>query len=308
MKYQATGYFWENPQKAFSISVDIDSQRFEAVESAKNTCLLALGLEEKFQLVVDNYIEWETELLKQAQIYMFRQPNKFEAMQHRVLMARRLTNVLTGFRLYVDQTDHAISKVFGGASEELKTIKKVKANLYDNHFGYRFLEALRNHVQHCDLPIETLTYNSKLVDREKAPQIQFSVIPNASLENLAEDEDFKKSILKELQAGMDKIDLRLHVREYVSCLISLHKQLEKLFLQQFEKARNYYQEAIKEFSVLDGKSVQHPRFYFFDEDGLKEKTVELYAGFLEIYDSLKKQNENTREISKFFVSNAVTST
>lgn len=306
MKYQATAYFWEN-QKAFNISVEIDSQRFETVESAKNTCLLALGLEEKFQLVVDNYIEWETELLKQAQIYMFRQPNKFEAMQQRVLVARRLTNVLTGFRLYVDQTDHAVSKVFGNSSEELKSIKKFKANLYDSHFGYRFLEALRNHVQHCDLPIETLTYNSKLVDREKAAQVQFSVIANTSLESLAENDDFKKTILKELDNGQDKIDLRPHVREYVSCLISLHKQLEKLFSLQFENARNHYQEAIKEYSIMDGKSVEHPRFVFFDEAGLKERTVELYAGLLEIYDTLKRQNENARDISKSFVSNVISS-
>jgi len=39
VKYQATAYFWEN-QKAFNISVEIDSQRFETVESAKSTCLL----------------------------------------------------------------------------------------------------------------------------------------------------------------------------------------------------------------------------------------------------------------------------
>lgn len=236
---------------------------------------------------------------------MFREPNRFEALQQRVLVARRLTNVLTGFRLYVDQTDHAVSKVFGGLSDELKEIKKFKANLYDKHFGYRFLEALRNHVQHCDLPVETLTYNSKLVDREKEAKVQFSVIPNASLESLAENDDFKKTILKELKNGQDKIDLRPHVREYVSCLVSLHKQLEKLFSPQFDKARNCYQGAINEYSVIDGKSVQHPRFVFLDKDGLKEKTVELYAGLLELYDTFKRQNKNAHDISKSFVSNVI---
>jgi hypothetical protein len=199
VQYLATGYFWENPQKAFSISVEIDVKRFEAVESAKNVCLFALGLEEKFQLVVDNYIEWETELLKQAQASILRQTNKFEAMQHRIVLARRLTNVLTGFRLFVDQADHALSKIFGNPSDELQTIKQFKAKLYDNCFGYRFLEALRNHVQHCDFP----------------------------------------------------------------------------------------------------------KFVFLDEAGLKQRTVELYRGFLEIYDTLKKQNENVRDVSKSFATNAV---
>ena len=173
---------------------EIDAKRFETVESAKNDCLLALGFEEKFQLVVDNYIEWETELLKQAQTSILWQTNnKFEALQHRLTLARKLTNVLTGFRLYVDQTDHALSKIFGGNSNELQAIKQFKNKLYDTCFGYRFLEALRNHVQHCDLPIEVITFNSKLVDREKMPQVQFSVIPQASLEALSENGNFKKT-------------------------------------------------------------------------------------------------------------------
>jgi hypothetical protein len=58
--------------------------------------------------------------------------------------------------------------------------------------------------------------------------------------------------------------------------------------------------------VFDGKPVQYPRFVFFDEAGLKEKTVELYGGLLEIYDALKKQNQNVRDVSKTFASNAVT--
>lgn len=305
MQYLATGYFWETPQKAFSISTEIDAKRFDDVESAKNVCLFALGFEEKFQLVVDNYIEWETELLKQAQSSILWQTNRFESLQHSLLLARRLVNVLTGFRLYLDQTDHALSKVFGNPSEELQAIKEFKKKLYDKHFGYRFLEALRNHVQHCELPVEIVTFNQKLVDRDKTAQIQFSVIPQASLKALAENNDFKKSILIELEDGPENIDLRPPVREYVSCLASLHKELGRVFSPVAEKSRNYYQDAIKEYSTIDGKVVQFPKFIFSDDAGLKQRTVELYGGFLEIYDNLKRRNDNVKDVSKSFASNAV---
>jgi hypothetical protein len=88
MRYQATGYCLENPKNSQYVSAEIDAKLFGEVEHAKNVCLLALGLEEKFQLVVDNYIEWEAELLKQAQTSILRQANKFEAMQHRIVLAR----------------------------------------------------------------------------------------------------------------------------------------------------------------------------------------------------------------------------
>lgn len=285
--------------------MEIDARRFEEVEFAKNVCLFALSFEEKFQLVVDNYIEWETELLKQAQASILWPTNKFESLQHRLVLARRLTNVLTGFRLYVDQTDHALSNIFGNTSGELQAVKQFKSKLYDTHFGYRFLEALRNHVQHCDLPVETITYNTKLVDRERAPQVQFSIIPKASLEALAQNNDFKKSILKELEAGPEQIDLRPHVREYISCLASLHKEIEKVFSPIVVKSRNYYQETIKEYSTMDGKTVQHPKFVLCDDAGVNKKSVELYDKFLEIYDTLKTRNASVKDLSKSFASNAV---
>ena len=305
MQYQVTGHYWESPGKALSVSGNIDAKRFKEVEFAKNVCLLALGLEEKLQLVIDNYIEWETELLTRAQSSIFWQSNKYESMQHRLGLARKLTNVLTGFRLYLDQTDHALSKIFGNPSGELQSIKQFKNSLYDSCFGYRFLEALRNHVQHCDLPIETVTYNSKLVDREKTPQIQFAVIPKASLEALSENNDFKKSILEELKSGPEKIDLRPHIREYISCLTILHKEIKKVFSSVEDRNRNYYQDAIKEYSAFGDKTVLSPRFVMLNDSGLTERTVELYEGFLEIYDTLKKRNANAGDISKTFASNSI---
>ena len=306
MQYQVTGYYWESPGKALNVSGNIDAKRFEKVELAKNVCLLALGLEEKLQLVVDNYIEWETELLARSQSsILWQQLDKFESMQHRLGLARKLTNVLTGFRLYLDQTDHALSKIFGNPSDELQLIKQFKNSLYDSCFGYRFLEALRNHVQHCDLPVETVTYHSKLVDREKTPQVQFAIIPKASLAALSENNDFKKSILEELKSGPEKIDLRPHIREYISCLTRLHKEIKKVFSSVEDKNRNYYQDAIKEYSVFEDKTVLSPRFVMLNDSGVTARTVELYEGFLEVYDTLKKRNANIGDISKHFASNSI---
>jgi hypothetical protein len=307
MKYQATGYCLDDdPKKSFGVSADIDAKLFEGVERAKNTCLLALGLEEKFQLVIDNYAEWEIELLTTAQRYALWPTNRFDFTQTRIQLARRLTNVLTGFRLYADQTDHALSKIFGNPSDELKRAKEFKNNLYDSYFGYRFLETLRNHVQHCDLPIETISYDQKPISEKSIMHSYCVIIPTASLVTLSENDEFKKGIIEELQSGPETIDLRPYIREYISCMTQLHKEIGRIFSPTFDKSRSDYEKIVKTYSSHGDKNIQLPRFIMMDDTEKKVKTIELYQGFLAIYDSLKERNANVGNVTKSFASNIIT--
>ena len=46
--------------------LDITAQEFGQVKAAKRNLLVLLGVEEKFTLVIDNYLEYERELLELA--------------------------------------------------------------------------------------------------------------------------------------------------------------------------------------------------------------------------------------------------
>ena len=118
MRYQVTGYLLEQETapttgaRPVGVAVqEISKEQFEKINWAKDICLLVLGLEERCQLVLDNYTEWETELLKQAQVYLLWQTNRYDALQQRLTLDRRLTNLLTAFRLYLDQTDKNLCDV-----------------------------------------------------------------------------------------------------------------------------------------------------------------------------------------------------
>src|ERR1039457_4034460 len=120
----------------------IEQRRYQEVKRARDICLLAVILEERFQLVLDNYAEWEGELLHQALGHLLWQTVRYDSMQQRLALDRRLTNVLTAFRLYLDQTDNNIAEIFGNPSQELEGVKRLKNEMYDDCFGFRFLEAL----------------------------------------------------------------------------------------------------------------------------------------------------------------------
>ena len=60
-------YIASSPYQGRIVSSPIDARRYEEVSSARATCLFAVEVEEKFALLLDNYFEFETELLGQAQ-------------------------------------------------------------------------------------------------------------------------------------------------------------------------------------------------------------------------------------------------
>ena len=155
MKYTVYGYADKGVTRA-----SLTHERYAEIRRAKKACLFGLELEEKFALLIDNLAEFEIELLRLAEAYLlwgFRGDHA-ESMQSRLCLDRRLANLLTACRLYLDQSDHGISTLFGKGSPELAGVKAFKNGLYDAHWGYRLMEALRNHVQHSGLIVHIISF------------------------------------------------------------------------------------------------------------------------------------------------------
>ena len=112
MRYVAFGYTQHGLQL-----VDVTKEEFERVVAAREACLVALSLEEKLSLVLNNFYEFEVELLKLAERHLVWNAIEYEdVMGDRLLLDRRIVNLLTASRLYLDHTAHALSGLFGGGS------------------------------------------------------------------------------------------------------------------------------------------------------------------------------------------------
>jgi hypothetical protein len=306
MKHQVFGYNYDNPAKPVAISAFIEAAEYEAVRKSQDICCLVLLFEERFQLALDNFHEWETELLEQAQSALLWNTNDFStAMQQRLKLDRRFVNLLSSLRLYLDQSDHNISQICGKESRELKEIKEFKNSLYDNHFGFRLLEALRNHVQHSSLPLNTISYGSRRVESKDGFYVQFSVAPKISWEELSENEKFTKRVLEELKDKTDYFDLRLAAREYIDCLTLLHAQIRGTLREHFSNSRAIYEMAIERHSKIGGHKVKHIRMDALEDDGRSLGRVELVDEFLKLHDALRAKNSKVLDIRRSFASNAL---
>lgn len=285
--------------------LEVSEIKFAEVKSSKKTCLIATEIEEKLALLLENFFEFETELNRISEgrrIWMRSSNNDF--MIERLSLDRRIANLLTSCRLYLDQSDHAISRLFGKSSEELTEIKRFKNDLYDNHWGYRFMEFLRNHVQHAALPIHTLNYDQKGVDGDSLAS-KFIVTPCSSVAQLQESGSIKSAILKELngKALKGKIDLRPVTREYVTCFLKLHKKIRETIKTKLEKERALYVASIGEFSkATTGESVRFPSLLKKDSNGDVVDRVQLVGEFLEYLDLITRRNPTKHDFQNSFTS------
>ena len=66
------------------------------------------------------------------------------------------------WRLVLDQADHNVSGRFGKESDERSLLKQARNDAYDAHQGYRVVEAMRNLIQHRELPPFSINLSKQL--------------------------------------------------------------------------------------------------------------------------------------------------
>lgn len=243
-------------------SVEITEEQFVEIRETQQLIRFGLAVEEKLDLLAENYADLERELIDMAVQHSIFSGSIFELLnESRHRTNRRLINLLTSVRLYNDQTAHALSTIYGKKSNKLKQFRIFANEEYDSNLSYRALEAIRNHAQHASLPITAITFPMSVVERDSeiskpgAPtKIRYRVTPYIGTETLEENIDFKKSVLEELKAIANKkgdIELVPHVRQYISCIGRIHKRLRELCksdLDAAEKKLIKYREMAAEIS------------------------------------------------------------
>src|SRR5882672_4620600 len=145
-----------------SAAMDPISERdYSELATAKTGLLEALFLEEKFDLVVENFLELETELLSSTARYMVHGKADYGWFQiERNLINRRLLNLLSVCRGYLDFSRSLGRNLLANEPERAAQFEGGFGKHYDATFGYRVMEAMRNYVQHRGSPIHALQYNS----------------------------------------------------------------------------------------------------------------------------------------------------
>lgn len=278
----------------------LTEKEYEEIKRSRDLLSEVLFIEQKFDLLIDDYLEFETELLEIGAREMVRGARGWTEFQDwRNHMNRRVVNLLSAARLYLDHTRHHLGKIDSTVPGVKTSIDAAISAQYGESLGYRFMEALRNYVQHRGYPIHGVTYGASRTDQGSA----YVVTPYVEWARLEEDGKFKASVLSELKSLDEKIDIRPFVREYMERLGKVHQiirdhlqivlsQSDKLIREAIERYRN---EPPNDDSIVGLAAVTRTGHIYGD-------TIPLFEDLLDYRKSFEKKTRNLANLAKRYVS------
>lgn len=285
-------YFLQPAILAPTKPLEISEDEYHALVKSRAVLNAAFSLEENFDLLLGNYIEMENSALAFATVHMVRTLHAYHEMfETRAEMNRRGVNFLTSARLYVDQI---LSRV-GECGGDRDAVKARRSAEYDGAFEYRFMEAIRNHVQHSGSAVHSLSIGGER-DADTTNRI-YALGVYSQRRYLAADKDFKKVVLAECP---DQIDFLACARRYLSGLSDLHEFARQVISKQVEDARSAFQSAIERYKEFTGASAVALTAYSASQ-GRKEGTA-IFLDWDDVRIKLEGRNRNVKNLQKTVIS------
>ena len=198
-------------------------------------------------MTIQNYFEFESSVVQEAVRDLIGISRGDEASASlRRMLSRRLSNVLSSARLYLETLSDHSKGIFNANPTSIAKINDEVRSQYDRSPHYRLAEALRNYAQHAALPVHGLFGPSS----DEKIRLSFATEPFVDPDELREDGRFKKSVLNELPVDGDVVKLKPVLRSYIESLGSIqtvfraesHPVLTAAF-EVFDAARDRYGEA-----------------------------------------------------------------
>ena len=290
--------------------IEIDEAKYKLITKARENLFEALFLEEKLDLVTESFCEYETELLSIASRAMiFLDFDYFSISGTRNLVSRRIVNLLSAGRMYLDQSIHHIKNMYEADSDNLNLIKKEIAFQYNKSLGFRVMEALRNYVQHRGFPIQSVTISRERVASDDDFQLLFRVIPLISISALEEDDKFTKRVLKELKdiQNNDLIDAKPLIREYIEGIGKIHEKARDLIRLDLINWEKILDDTIAKIQNESGKETSQVGLVIVTEkDNVHwEDRKTIFKEFIERRQALELKNSIFVNLQKRYASNEI---
>lgn len=279
----------------------INESKFEQLKKAKECLSEILSFEEKYELLLSNYMELEKEcLLISAQKMVYEDNEYMNFFDIKLLFNQRIVNLLTTSRLYIDQLSQHIK-----ACNLNIDIKSFFSYEYDNNFEYRFMEALRNYVQHRGLAVHFTSIGSNWTSLDDDGEMQFKTRVYTKKDEVEKDSAFKKSVAKEMP---DKVDIIYASRSYIESISKVHCNIRKILSDVAISSRQIVEEIIHEYEkTSNGKSIGLG-IVCLENNGKYDEILDKFYITLEwdnIRIKLERKNQSLVNLRKRFVSSSI---
>ena len=286
--------------------LELEEDEYTSLINAKNILSIALNIEEKYDVALCNYMEFEKE---QLNITMDNLVNNIHFDYIRTyemlsILNRRLINFLSTGRKYTELVAGLAAKCTTNNLETETSIKKLLSESYEECLDYRMMEALRNHVNHSGLAVHKVTAPSTwtIDENHKADQLDFNIEIYAIKKILEENSKFKKTVLKELP---EKFDLKKGARSYIGAISSAHEKVRKVICEPVNRARSIINEYLKKYSDLNSGSSLPTGVFKVQFDTPPESPITIFLEWDDVRVKLSQKNLSISNMARRHISSAI---
>jgi len=233
--------------------IEITAKEYADFERARNVLSNALAIEEKYEIVMSNYLDFEKQILSMATDYMVREQIEYsDFFEVRLGLNICLVNLLTSVRLYVDQLNLNVRECVPNVADAKEIVKKFFSDEFDRHKEYRFMEQLRDYVQHRGLPVHLTQYGARRTTLEGDFFLEYYMELASQRSYLQEDSKFKPKVLAELD---EKIDLKVATRSYLESISNVHESARNMIIESVTLARQQIENAHHRYAAVHNESL-----------------------------------------------------
>ncbi|WP_440785223.1 hypothetical protein ACTACU_08685 [Pseudomonas syringae] len=221
--------------------IKLTQSEFEEIFNARTTLVDAKDFEERYEMLLGNFIDIEKFFSNYALESQLGFTYEYKNISETFMDAnRRAMNFLTTFKSYLDQTPQDFKQSYLPFKEKFSHFTR---RAYDRSKAYRFISALRNHVQHYSPPVHRIK-GGKNSGTWPTP-VKFICEPKYLLDNA----NFKRAALEEFS---DEIDLQEQIRDFMKEMSDIHISLRSEIEPYTKRAREIFEHTISRF-----KAAQH---------------------------------------------------
>jgi hypothetical protein len=284
--------------------VELSEQEYLSISSAKRCLLEALFIEQKFEVLIENYFDYETELLSLSTRFMLFPIVTISQMDREsLLINRRLANLLSSGKTYWDQSQRHISNIYRRFPAKIQAVKDEKKHQNSVYIGLRAMDFLRDYAQHYDFPIHMIQ-RSFTRRNPSDDKMLVTLTPKLDIAELEKDRDFKKFDLEILKLQGNEIEIKPLMLQYIESMFRIHMKIRELIHADVLLWEEQITHTIELFKNRFGQeaSILGLAIITESEDGIRQETVDIFTDFLDWRHELETKNSFLEQLSSLYVS------
>lgn len=215
---------------------------------------LTLTERRTLKMVARNALELDTLTGYYRSLYQTRrapEEGRLDARDAAFNLMTAVVNWLSSFRLYLDHEERRINHTYGETSEQLARFEKVTSEVFDNSAAYRVIYKFRNYVQHCGMPISSVSMKSVDDDSVATQRIEFTV----DRDTLLADYDWTVTTRADLADMPKDIDVFDLIRETMDGLRKIAHEVLRIDTERALAGVKDIREARERLGEVDGNPV-----------------------------------------------------